>query len=105
MGTAKSLKTESDVRQLQLMKSQLVSLLERKISLDKFIRDQWALIEMLESVDAKWTELYLAGINSIEEIRSGLGEAETSLSKADESAIDEIAERLLGTFTADVVSN
>ncbi len=57
-----------DRRQLNQMRNLIDLLQKRQVGISKFVSDQWALVEMLQSVDKKWKDDYFSLVNVIENI-------------------------------------
>lgn len=58
--------TSFDNRQLKMMVNCIADLRGGIIDLNKFIVDQWSLVEMLSTVGDDWKKSYLSLINSVE---------------------------------------
>ena len=81
--------SDFDLRQLQQMRLLVVRVQEGQLPLHQFITDQWALLEMLESVQSDWKDAYLSEVNSIEDIyASMLEQGRKSLDSNEKKSVD-----------------
>jgi len=96
MTQAKAALSDYDIRQIKLMKDLTIRLLDRKVPLNKFVNDQWALLDLLETVDEAWRASFLERVNAIEIIlATALDGDSLRLSSSEEKEIDSIAETII----------
>lgn len=85
-----------DRRQLNQMRNLIDLFQKRQIGISKFVSDQWALVEMLQSIDKKWKDEYFALVNVIEDLyANSLDRGQTQMSLADVQTIEGAVEKML----------
>lgn len=96
MGSSKTKISDFDLRQLNMMRDLIQRLLLRKLEVNKFIYDQWALLEMIQTIDQSWLDSFQSGVNDIDEILASFADqAVPKFSSAQEKEIDSILLSLL----------
>lgn len=85
-----------DRRQLNQMRN-LIDLLEkRQVGVSKFVSDQWALVEMLQSIDKKWKDEYFSLVNVIEDIyAAALDRGQQQMDPSDAKTIEDTLKKMV----------
>lgn len=95
--------SEFELRQLRQMRQKIEEVKSRKASLSTFVSDQWAQLDMLDSVEASWKDRYRGLVNEIETIYALAAAAGSlTLEAEDLEVIDDLLtsmERELSGFT------
>lgn len=84
-----------ELRQVRIMRDLIYRFRRRELDINKFIVDQWAIIDLLEKIDSDWKETYRSLINQVEDIYSiSIFQEMTEISMEDSKTIDQILFKL-----------
>lgn len=96
---------EFEQRQLQQMRNLIERLKRKEVGLSKFVTDQWAIIEMLETTDKQWKDDYLSLVNAIETIFAiALDATDGKLGPKDVKAINETLDKMISLLSIKIGS-
>ncbi len=85
-----------DQRQLNQMRIQIELVQKRQVGISKFVSDQWALVEMLQSIEQKWKNEYFSLVNIIEDLyATSLDKGKQQIDENDVQIIDETLKKML----------
>lgn len=90
------MQNDFDRRQLNQMRNLIDLLQKRQIGISKFVSDQWALVEMLQSIDKRWKDEYFSLVNVIEDIYStALDREKEQMDPTDVQSIEDTLKKML----------